>query len=181
MLDMKSRRKPSLDGPKPTQPATDILNDSVSDLLWSTLSMGHYIAQINAVWASHLNMSFHHWMIIRAIRTLDVGGGVAVNGVAKQLYADASFVATQTKKMEAAGLVRRSVSPDDARVVLLSLTDKGNEKIAVFAEHRLKAKEALLDGSNVAAVQAQNAATLKMRDKLFRISKRMRAEIDDYP
>jgi MarR family transcriptional regulator, organic hydroperoxide resistance regulator len=59
-----------------------------------------------------------------------------VKVVAKMLHVDPSFVTTQSKILEKKGFVRRKTSGDDARVVLMSLTEKTYKHIAGLASRQ---------------------------------------------
>jgi DNA-binding MarR family transcriptional regulator len=52
------------------------------------------------------------------------------------LHVDPSFVTTQSKMLEKRGLMRRRTSPDDARVVQMSLTDKTYKHLANLASQQ---------------------------------------------
>ena len=69
-------------------------------------------------------------MILMAIAELDQGNGVPVNAVGKMLHVDSSFVTTQSKLLEKKGFMRRKPSPDDARVVRMSLSDRTYKQLA---------------------------------------------------
>jgi MarR family transcriptional regulator, organic hydroperoxide resistance regulator len=60
--------------------------------------------------------------------------------VSTVLHVDPSFVTTQSKILEKHGFVRRIVSKDDARVVLMSLSDKASKQIS-----NLSARQELLN------------------------------------
>ena len=60
-------------------------------------------------------------------------GGIPVNVVSKKLHVDPSFVTTQSKMLEKKGFLRRKTSTEDARVVLMSLTDKTCKQLAGLA------------------------------------------------
>ena len=84
-------------------------------------------------------------------------GGIPVNVVSKKLHVDPSFVTTQSKMLEKKGLLRRKTSTEDARVVLMSLTDKTCKQMAglaaqqealnefIFAELNNKQLDELID------------------------------------
>src|SRR5258708_19746319 len=75
-------------------------------------------------------------MILMALADLDRGEGVPVKVVSKMLHVDPSFVTTQSKMLEEKGFMRRKTSPDDARVVQMSLTDKTYKHIASLASQQ---------------------------------------------
>lgn len=57
-------------------------------------------------------------------------GSTATNLVARRIHVSHATVTRIIDRLVAAGLVRRDKSSDDRRVVLVSLTDAGTEKIA---------------------------------------------------
>ncbi|WP_233024494.1 MarR family transcriptional regulator [Rhodopseudomonas boonkerdii] len=71
-----------------------------------------------------------------AVGDLDSGNGVPVKDVSAMLHVDPSFVTTQSKMLEKNGFMRRVPSRQDARVVLMSLSDKASKKIAMLASRR---------------------------------------------
>jgi DNA-binding MarR family transcriptional regulator len=68
-----------------------------------------------------------------ALADLDDKDGVPVNVVSKKLHVDPSFVTTQSKLLEKKGFLRRKTSTEDARIVLMSLTDKTYKQMAGLA------------------------------------------------
>ena len=114
----------------------DALNrnqELVRQFSWSVTSINVHFQEIRQFWAKALGISGPQWMILMAISDLDEGEGVSVKVVSKMLHVDPSFVTTQSKMLEKKGLMRRRTSPDDARVVQMSLTDKTYKHMANLA------------------------------------------------
>ena len=105
----------------------------VRQFSWSIASINVHFQEIRQFWAKALGISGPQWMILMAISDLDEGDGVSVKVVSKMLHVDPSFVTTQSKMLEKKGLMRRRTSPDDARVVQMSLTDKTYKHMANLA------------------------------------------------
>lgn len=99
---------------------------------WEIASISVHLEELRYFWAKALGISGPQWMIVMAIVEIDRGEGVAVNAVSKMLHVDSSFVTTQSKLLEKKGFMRRKPSPDDARVVLMSLTDKTYKQLATL-------------------------------------------------
>jgi MarR family transcriptional regulator, organic hydroperoxide resistance regulator len=97
---------------------------------WEIASISVHLEEIRQFWARALGITGPQWMVLTAIADLDKDHGVAVNAVSKMLHVDPSFVTTQSKLLEKKGFLRRKPSPDDARVVLMSLTDKTTKQLA---------------------------------------------------
>ncbi|CCD86952.1 conserved protein of unknown function [Bradyrhizobium sp. ORS 285] len=89
-----------------------------------------HLEELRYFWAKRIGISGPQWMILMAISELDRGEGVAVNAAAKRLHVDPSFVTTQSKLLEKKGFMERKPAPNDARVVLMSLTAKTSEQFA---------------------------------------------------
>jgi MarR family transcriptional regulator, organic hydroperoxide resistance regulator len=69
-------------------------------------------------------------MILMAVSDLDRGPGASVKDVSAILRVDPSFVTTQSKMLEKISLLRRVPSSEEARIVLMSLSDKARKQTA---------------------------------------------------
>lgn len=98
--------------------------------IWDVISINTHLEEIRAIWARTLDISCPQWLILMAVNDLDQGKGVSVRDVSAKLHVDPSFVTTQSKSLEKHGFMRRVASKEDARVVLMSLTDKAHKQIA---------------------------------------------------
>jgi len=119
--------------------------DMVRRFAWEIASIGVHLEEIRVFWARTLGISGPQWMILTAIADLDKEDGVAVNAVSRMLHVDPSFVTTQSKLLEKKGFLRRKPSPSDARVVLMSLTDKTCKQLAGLAAQQEALAEFVFD------------------------------------
>ncbi|HLZ06768.1 MAG TPA: MarR family transcriptional regulator [Bradyrhizobium sp.] len=103
---------------------------------WTIVSMNAYFEKIHQFWAKALGITAPQWSIIVVLAALDEGEGVPVNVVSKKAQVHPSFVTTQSQALEKQGFVRRKASSKDARIVLLSLTDKSYKQLAELASRR---------------------------------------------
>ena len=110
--------------------------DIVSQVVWDIASINVHIDEIRQFWAKEIGISGPQWMILMAIGDLDRGNGVSVKDVSAMLHVDPSFVTTQSKMLEKNGFMRRVPSTEDARVVLMSLSDKASKKLALLSARR---------------------------------------------
>lgn len=110
----------------------------VRQFLWDIASINVHLEEIRHFWAKELGISGPQWMILMAVGDLDSGNGVPVKDVSAMLHVDPSFVTTQSKMLEKNGFMRRVPSRQDARVVLMSLSDKASKKIAMLASRRVR-------------------------------------------
>ena len=72
--------------------------------------------------------------------------GLTPGEIARRLELATPTVTRAATRMEAAGLLRRSPHPTDARLVRLVLTDRGRELEAVIAEEMRRLSEKALRG-----------------------------------
>lgn len=111
-------------------------HEIVQQLAWDIASINVHLEGIRYFWAKELGISGPQWMILLAIEDLDRGKGVPVKDVSSMLHVDPSFITTQSKMLEKNGFMRRIPSQEDARVVLMSLSDKASKKIAALSSRR---------------------------------------------
>lgn len=140
MLIRSDRHGPMAASLNKTAPADSDENgrnqEVVRQFLWDIASINIHLEEIRHFWARELGISGPQWMILMAVGDLDAGNGVPVKDVSAMLHVDPSFVTTQSKMLEKNGFMRRVPSRQDARVVLMSLSDKASKKIALLASRR---------------------------------------------
>jgi DNA-binding MarR family transcriptional regulator len=107
--------------------------DTIRRFTWVIASVNVHLEELRYFWAKTLGISGPQWMILMALADLDEKDGVPVNAVSKKLHVDSSFVTTQSKLLEKKGFLRRKTSAEDARIVLMSLTDKTYKHLSGLA------------------------------------------------
>ncbi|MGA7810316.1 MAG: MarR family transcriptional regulator [Bradyrhizobium sp.] len=115
--------------------------DVIRRFTWAIASISVHLEELRYFWAKALGISGPQWMILMALSDIDRDDGVPVNAVSKKLHVDSSFVTTQSKLLEKKGFLRRKPSPDDARVVRMSLTDKTYKHLAGLASQQEELNE----------------------------------------
>lgn len=138
----------------------------IRKFVWDIISINVHLEEIRSIWARALGISCPQWLILMAVNDMDRGKGVSVKDVSTKLHVDPSFVTTQTKSLEKNGFMRRIPSSDDARVVLMSLTDKASKQIA-----GLYMKQALAD--NFAFAAFDDKTLRDITDKLSLLNERL--------
>ena len=138
----------------------------IRQFVWDIASINVHLEEIRQFWARELGISGPQWMILMAIDDLDGGKGVAVKDVSAMLHVDPSFVTTQSKMLEKNGFMRRVPSSEDARVVLMSLSDKARKQIATLTSRR----EGL---SQFVFAEFDDHALRDMTDQLAALKKRL--------
>jgi DNA-binding MarR family transcriptional regulator len=99
-------------------------------IIWDFVAISNHLEDIRRFWAKLFGISGSQWLILMAISDLDKGNGVSVGDVSAKIQAVSTFVTTQTKLLEKLGLVNRVPSTTDARVVLMSLSDRARQEIS---------------------------------------------------
>ena len=137
----------------------------VRQFLWDIASINVHLEEIRHFWAKELGISGPQWMILMAIGDLDRGNGVSVKDVSAMLHVDPSFVTTQSKMLEKNGFMRRVPSTEDARVVLMSLSDKAGKKLALLSSRRDNLTAFVFSGYDEAALRdiSDQLSALKSR------------------
>ena len=116
--------------------ATSKNQEAVRRFTWAIAAISVHLEELRYFWAKTLGISGSQWRMILALADLDQGEGAAVNAVSKRLHVDPSFVTTQSKLLEKKGFIRRQASSEDARVVMMSLTDKTYKHLASLASQQ---------------------------------------------
>jgi DNA-binding MarR family transcriptional regulator len=116
-------------------------DEIVRRFLWDIAAVNIHLDEIRQFWARILGISGPQWMILMAVSDLDKGDGVPVKDVSAMLHVDSSFVTTQSKILERNGFMRRVPSLEDARVVLMSLSDKACKHIAKISSRQATLNE----------------------------------------
>jgi DNA-binding MarR family transcriptional regulator len=137
----------------------------IRQFTWDIAAINVHLDGIRYFWAKELGISGPQWMILMAIGDLDSGKGVPVKDVSAMLHVDPSFVTTQSKMLEKNGFLRRIPSSEDARVVLMSLSDKASKKIATLSSRREALNAFVLGEFDLRSLQdiASHIAVLRVR------------------
>lgn len=138
----------------------------VRQFLWDIASINVHLEEIRHFWARELGISGPQWMILMAVGDLDSGNGVPVKDVSAMLHVDPSFVTTQSKMLEKNGFMRRVASRQDARVVLMSLSDKASKKISMLAARRDSLSDFVLADFDNEALQDITSQLGKLKTRL---------------
>jgi DNA-binding MarR family transcriptional regulator len=119
--------------------------DVVRRLSREIASLNVHLEEIHQFWARALGITGPQWTILTAVADMDRENGVSVNGVSKVLHVDSPFVTTQSKVLEKQGFLRRKPSSTDARVVLMSLTDKASHDLASLTARQESLREFIFE------------------------------------
>jgi DNA-binding MarR family transcriptional regulator len=157
--------------------ATSHNQNLVGEFIWDIVSINTHFEEIRYMLARMLGISGPQWLILMAINDLDRGNGVSVRVVSEKLHVDPSFVTTQSKSLEKHGFTRRITSVDDARVVLMSLTDKARKQIASLSLHQERLNEFIFADLDDRALGDITGKLTMLKNRLEKASLRFAAEI----
>ncbi|MDA9391563.1 transcriptional regulator [Bradyrhizobium sp. CCBAU 45394] len=134
----------------------DQLDRAVSGFIWNIVEIHSQLAEIHKGWAEMMGISEPQWLILMAINDLDEGRGVSGIAVANKLRIYPAFVTNQTKKLEEKGFLSRVISPDDARFLQISLTEKAQAEITNLSNKRQALNLTMFAGLDEASLDYLN-------------------------
>ncbi|MEZ2146751.1 MarR family transcriptional regulator [Bradyrhizobium sp. DN5] len=132
------------------------IDRAVRDFIWNIVEIHSQLEEIHKSWAQILGLTEPQWLILMAVDELDDGRGVSGIAVANKLRIHPAFVTNQTKKLETVNFLAREPSPDDARFVQMSLTQKARAEISKLSIKREALNSTLLDGLDEASLDYLN-------------------------
>ncbi len=138
----------------------------VRQFIWDVISINTHLEEIRSIWAQSLDITCPQWLILMAVNDLDQGKGISVREVSTKLHVDPSFVTTQTKNLEKHGFMRRVASKEDARVVLMSLTDKAHKQIANLYSRQVVADNLVFSDFSDQSFRELNAKLCTIKERL---------------
>jgi DNA-binding MarR family transcriptional regulator len=149
----------------------------ITRLVWAVNSMNAYLDEIRYFWAQALGITGPQFLIVIALADLDKGEGTPLNAVANRLQVNSSFVTTQSKVLEKRGFLRRKSSASDARVVLLSLTDRTYKHLAKLAPREESLNDFIFHDMDGADFEALTKTLEDIDGRLVKSGLRLRAEL----
>jgi len=133
-------------GEKTNMAEQEQFDRAVRDFIWNIVEIHSQIEEIHKGWADMLGITEPQWLILMAIDELDEGRGVSGVAVANKLRIHPAFVTNQTKKLEHMELLARVTSPDDARFLQISLTQKAQAEITKLSQKRQMINSTMFGG-----------------------------------
>lgn len=129
---------------------------AVTDFIWNMVEIHSQLEEIHKNWAQMLGITEPQWLILMAIDELDEGRGVSGTAVANKLRIHPAFVTNQTKRLEKMELLTRATSPEDARFLQISLTEKAQAEIATLSMKRQALNATLFGGLDEESIHYLN-------------------------
>ena len=151
--------------------------DTIRRFTWAVAPVNVHLEELRYFWAKTLGISGPQWMILMALADLDEKDGVPVNAVSKKLHVDSSFVTTQSKLLEKKGFLRRKTSAEDARIVLMSLTDKTYKHLAGLAGRQEALNEFIFAELNDKQLDDLNDTLTALKSRLEKATVKVTADL----
>lgn len=126
------------------------------DFIWNIVEIHSHLEEIHKSWAQLLGITEPQWLILMAIDELDEGRGASGIAVANKLRIHPAFVTNQTKKLELMELLSRVTSPDDARFIQMSLTERARAEVAKLSAKRQALNATIFKGLDAASIDYIN-------------------------
>lgn len=149
----------------------------VREFIWDIISVNTHLEEIRSIWARVLDITCPQWLILMAVNDLDQGKGISVREVSTKLHVDPSFVTTQTKNLEKHGFMRRVASKEDARVVLMSLTEKAHRQIANLYSRQVVADNLVFSDFTDQSLRDLNGKLATIKERLSKAAQVIAVEI----
>ena len=119
---------------------------------------------MHAAFESEVGMALPRWRILQALHE---GGESAQKDLARRLSTDPASLTRQLKQMESEGIVKRRISPEDNRVTLVELAQKGKAIFEAAQPLRLAFSSGALEGFSRDSLDAA-MAVLEALEERFR-------------
>ena len=148
----------------------------LSDFMWHMVAISDLLEDVRRIWAEGMGVSGPQWLILMAIGDAHGERSISVGEVADKIRVKSTFVSAETKSLEMAGLVRRTTSPVDARIVLLSLTEKARKEMEKLAERRKQLQESIFEGISERAVNETKKTLATLNRRIARAVQQLRTD-----
>src|SRR5204863_7108378 len=138
-----------------------------NQLCFAVYSTAHAFNRFYKPLLDRLGLTYPQYLAMLVLWEQD---GVAVKEIGERLFLDSGTLTPLLKRLEAAGLVKRTRSTEDERQVLVALTPQGRE---------LKEKARTLPQSILAAAQCSISEVAAMKDEIVKLRDRLNAAIGE--
>jgi DNA-binding MarR family transcriptional regulator len=132
-----------------------------NQLCFAVYSTAHAFNRFYKPLLDRLGLTYPQYLVMMALWERD---GVPVKDIGERLFLDSGTLTPLLKRLEAAGLVKRSRSAEDERQVLIALTPQGQ----ALKEKARTVPQAILAASacSVAELSAMKKDLVTLRDRL---------------
>jgi MarR family transcriptional regulator, organic hydroperoxide resistance regulator len=135
-------------------PGRNDLLDLDAQFCFAVYSAGHALNRAYKPLLDELGVTYPQYLVLLTLWAAD---GQSVGEIGERLMLESSTLTPLLKRLEAAGLIRRTRNPEDERQVQIRLTPRGR---------RLREKAQKVPKSILRATQCDAEALARLRDRL---------------
>jgi DNA-binding MarR family transcriptional regulator len=151
------------DGMARKLPAADQMLRLDNQICFAVYSAAHAFNRVYKPLLDRLGLTYPQYLVMLVLWERD---GVALKEIGEQLFLDSGTLTPLLKRLEQAGLIKRTRSTEDERQVLIGLTSHG---------HALKDKARSVPPSILAASQCSVAELSTMKNEIVALRDRLNA------
>jgi len=143
------------------KPAADPLLRLDNQICFAVYSAAHAFNRVYKPLLDRLGLTYPQYLVMLSLWERD---GVAVKNIGERLYLDSGTLTPLLKRLEAAGLVKRTRSSEDERQVLIDLTPQGQ----ALKEKARAVPQSILEASDCSVTElvALKSEIVSLRDRL---------------
>ena len=132
-----------------------------NQLCFAIYSTAHAFNRVYKPLLDRLGLTYPQYLVMLSLWERD---GVAVKNIGERLYLDSGTLTPLLKRLEAAGLVKRTRSSEDERQVLIDLTPQGQ----ALKEKARAVPQSILEASDCSVTElvALKSEIVSLRDRL---------------
>jgi len=141
--------------------AADPLLRLDNQICFAVYSAAHAFNRVYKPLLDRLGLTYPQYLVMLSLWERD---GVAVKNIGERLYLDSGTLTPLLKRLEAAGLVKRTRSSEDERQVLIDLTPQGQ----ALKEKARAVPQSILEASDCSVTElvALKSEIVSLRDRL---------------
>lgn len=136
-----------------------------NQICFAVYSAAHAFNRVYKPLLERLGLTYPQYLVMLVLWERD---GVAVKDIGERLYLDSGTLTPLLKRLEQAGLIRRTRSTEDERRVLIGLTSQGQT---------LKDKARAVPPSILAASQCSVGELMAVKDEIVALRDRLNAMV----
>ena len=138
-----------------------------NQICFAIYSTAHAFNRVYKPLLDRLGLTYPQYLVMLVLWERD---GVPVKGIGERLYLDSGTLTPLLKRLEQAGLVKRTRSSEDERQVLVALTAHGQA---------LKEKARAVPMSILAASECSVAELVAVKNEIVALRDRLNAKVGD--
>ncbi len=148
-------------------PVADQMLRLDNQICFAVYSAAHAFNRVYKPLLDRLGLTYPQYLVMLVLWERD---GVAVKEIGERLHLDSGTLTPLLKRLEQAGLIKRTRSTEDERQVLIDLTSSGE---------MLKDKARAVPPSILAASQCSVAELSAVKDEIVALRDRLNAMVED--